>query len=177
MSSRYSDKTKPIKRDLSPELNAAARRYTRALVDDDFAGNVLACAHAIGIAQGTLYDFLKGAKGAGARLLDAVARYRGVSVDVVLGRAPARRIDLLEGHAPPRELSDAMREREWSHVTTVQLRLFALFIPEPLPTDEWLRIGDGYERENQAAALRQLRARKLPMSAARAPNATKRKRA
>lgn len=71
---------------LSPEQNAQARSFTRKLVDDRFGGNASEAARTLGVSVGTLADFLRGDKGAGAKLLDAVARWGHTSVDEVIGR-------------------------------------------------------------------------------------------
>lgn len=76
------------KKSLDAARNDAARAYIRKVIADGFDGNVSRFAEAIDLSQTTLSDFLNGKRGAGLSLLDAVATYRAVSIDVVIGRAP-----------------------------------------------------------------------------------------
>jgi hypothetical protein len=71
---------------LSAEQNERARAFTRDLVAKSFEGNASAAARALGVGVGTLADFLRGDKGAGAKLLDAIARFAHVGVDAVIGQ-------------------------------------------------------------------------------------------
>lgn len=77
------------RKSIDTQRNAAARVYIRSVVDSDFQGNVSAASVAFDVSQSTLSAFLNGGKGAGLTLLDSVANYKSVSLDVVLGRAPA----------------------------------------------------------------------------------------
>jgi hypothetical protein len=77
------------RKSLDVQRNNAAREYVRMMVASDFKGNVNAAAIELGVSQSTLSAFLNGDKGAGLTLLDAVANHKSVSLDVVLGRAPA----------------------------------------------------------------------------------------
>ena len=71
---------------LDPERNEAARAYVRDIVDRDFKGNVTAAARRWHISQPMLSEFLKGSRGAGMKLLEAVARHAGSSIDEIIGR-------------------------------------------------------------------------------------------
>jgi hypothetical protein len=75
------------RKSLDEQRNEAARDYIRAIVEQDFKGNVSAAAVEFDVKQPTLSNFLNGKSGAGISLLDGVASYRNVSLDVVLGRA------------------------------------------------------------------------------------------
>jgi hypothetical protein len=74
---------------LDAQRNDAARAYTADLIKRRFDGNVLQASKAIGVSQSALYEFLKGSRGAGMKLLDAVARFDHTTVDQVVGNAPA----------------------------------------------------------------------------------------
>jgi hypothetical protein len=75
------------RKSLDATRNQAVRDFVRAIVTDDFKGNVSAAAVAFDVSQSTLSEFLNGNRGAGINLIDAVATYRNVDLNVVLGRA------------------------------------------------------------------------------------------
>lgn len=77
------------RKSLDIQRNNAAREFVWAVVRSDFKGNVSAASVAFEVSQSTLSAFLNGQRGAGMTLLDSVASYKSVSIDVVLGRAPA----------------------------------------------------------------------------------------
>lgn len=64
----------------------AARAFLRRFVDERFDGNHTRAATALGVSQAYVSDLLSGAKGAGSKILLALAEKTGVSLDVVLGR-------------------------------------------------------------------------------------------
>lgn len=66
----------------------AARVFVKGIVDRDFDGNVSAMARHLKIGQSHISRLLSRSGGAGPKLLDAVARYSGVTIDTVIGRAP-----------------------------------------------------------------------------------------
>jgi len=192
MPSRYSDSVRRVKtadpaiaptggvklphmgnKSVGAKKNDAARRYVDQLVKDDFGGNVSKTAEAIGISQSMLYDFLHGKRGAGMTLLEGVAQYRRVSIDVVLGNVP----DLAVGRRVPLELAAAIAANNFLPETQAMLRLYASLRQESLSQDEWAELGHGYDRENRAAIdrveLRKLRARALPLAPNGAPSTTK----
>lgn len=69
--------------------NEAVRAYLRSVVREDFDGNASATAKALDMSQPALSDLLSGKRGFGLSVIDAIAHLRHVSIDVVLGRAPA----------------------------------------------------------------------------------------
>jgi len=71
---------------LESQRNEAARTFIKSIVDRDFAGNTSAASRKFGISQSMLSEFLAGGRGAGMKLLDAVAIYSGATVDQILGR-------------------------------------------------------------------------------------------
>jgi transcriptional regulator with XRE-family HTH domain len=75
---------------LDPEQNEGVRRFTQRLVDLGYDGNVSAAAEALGVSQSLLYEFLKGTRGAGMKLLEGLADVTGASLDEVMGRPPPR---------------------------------------------------------------------------------------
>jgi len=74
---------------LQPEQNERIRGFVQRLIDDRFAGNVTAAAEKIGVSQSLLYEFLKGTRGAGMKLLGHVAEYSGWSIDDIVNGAPS----------------------------------------------------------------------------------------
>lgn len=194
MSSRYSDSVKRVKarfptiakaqggkvspvannKSIDPARNRAAREYTQRVVDEDFDGNVLRASKAFKISQSMLYDFLNNNRGAGLTVLEGVARYRRVSLEVVMGIAP----DLSAGRPPPVELEAAIKGRGYLPETQAMLRLYASLRHEPQSEAEWSELGDGYERENKAARdraeLKGLRSRPRPEGPDGSPSTTKR---
>jgi hypothetical protein len=199
MTSRYSDSRRKVKTSVSaivkprgakvapvrnkalgPELNDAARKFIKEVVKSDFDNNTSRAAKALHISQSMLYEFLEGKRGAGMKLLSGVAAYRGVSVDVVIGRAGGSD-GFTGGRRLPPELISVLEASEYLPETKAQLGLYASFVHDALPQDEWTRIGDGYDRENRSAKdraeLAKLRARKLPMSPPELPGSTKRPKA
>ena len=72
---------------LSPERADAARAFVERLVNERFGGNVSAAAKAMSISQSLLYEFLNGTRGAGPKLLEAVADYAQVTIDHLIGRS------------------------------------------------------------------------------------------
>lgn len=73
---------------LDQARNDAVRSYLRRVLAEDFDGNVSAASRALDMSQPALSDFLNSNRGAGLSLIDSIAQLRGVSLDVVLGRAP-----------------------------------------------------------------------------------------
>ena len=71
---------------MDPEQSAAVRRLLQQLVNDDFKGNESATARALGVSQSLVYEMLSGIRGAGPRLIESIANYRGISFDEVVGR-------------------------------------------------------------------------------------------
>lgn len=71
---------------LPPEQLAATRAFVRALVANDFNGNVSAFSRAVRVSQSQVAALLNEAGGAGPKLLEAVATYAHVPIDAVIGR-------------------------------------------------------------------------------------------
>lgn len=85
-----------MSKSLTDTQNQHARVFVRALVDSDFGGNITAAARALEVGTATLADFLRGSRGAGAKLLLAVADHAKTSVSEVTGDEAPR----LFGDAP-----------------------------------------------------------------------------
>lgn len=169
---------------LGPEVNDAARSYIRDIVEKEFKGNASKASKEFRISQSMLYEFLDGSRGAGMKLLRGVAAYKGVAIDVVLGQSPP--VDPLGGRPIPPELTRVLAHTDYLPETKAQLGLYASFTFDHLPESEWKTLGDGYERENQAARvrarvlkqeeeLRRMRPRTLPMSPSGGGPTTKRR--
>lgn len=74
-------------RALPLDQNEHVRALVRKIVDEDFDGKLTPASHAFGVSHAAVSDLLNGKRGAGAKLLEGVARYRRISIDEVLGRA------------------------------------------------------------------------------------------
>lgn len=74
---------------LDAARNEAVRAYLRRVVAEDYDGNASRAAKALDMSQPALSDLLSGKRGFGLSVIDAIAHLRHVSIDVVLGRAPA----------------------------------------------------------------------------------------
>lgn len=136
---------------LEVKANEAARAFVRAIVDGDFRGNIKSAAKAFSISYTMLYEFLHETRGAGMKLLNGVAKYRRVSIDTIVGRDPSAM--LTAGRPVPPHLTEALAQRTYSDLTRAQLALVAAF-DDSLGVDEWLVLGDGYEREHAAMHTR-----------------------
>ncbi len=77
------------RKSLDDERNEAVRAVVSAHVKERFDGNQTDAARAYGVKQPTLNDFLNRRSGAGVALLVGFARAAGVSLDSMLGLAPA----------------------------------------------------------------------------------------
>lgn len=71
---------------LKPEQNERLRAILTELIDATFAGNVAAAARAMGLSQSLFVEFLRGARGAGPKLINAIADHTGRSIDDLYGR-------------------------------------------------------------------------------------------
>lgn len=80
---------KPASKSLSPERSAAVRARLARIVRDDFGGNVKATAKRLGVAQSQLSLFTAGKTGAGLKLIESLADYERIPLDVVIGRSYA----------------------------------------------------------------------------------------
>lgn len=79
----------PKKKGLSDEASEHARLFLRRLCEEGFEGNVLAFSRSIGISQSHLHNVIHGKVRPGSTLLEKMADYAKVSIDVILGKAPA----------------------------------------------------------------------------------------
>lgn len=71
---------------LSQEQNDNLREVVRKLIEDEFGGSDTKAAKAFGVAQPTVSTFVKGATGAGPKLINGIADYTGRSIDDLYGR-------------------------------------------------------------------------------------------
>ncbi len=82
-------------RSIGGEANERLRAIVRELLRARFEENISAFARALGVTGPYLNEFLSGKRGAGAKLLHALADYTGRTLDDLSGRSAARAI------APP----------------------------------------------------------------------------
>ena len=115
---------------LSPGANEAARAVVRELVVREFAGNVKAAAKAIGVSQSLLHEFLEGIRGAGMHTLEALSKYTGKPIDVIVGHAPAAMDDSALG----RDVDYPARFAELEAWNSRATRPFAADVFDELPT-------------------------------------------
>ena len=76
----------PTSKSLRDDQNERLRGILRDLVDAKFGGSASAAARELGIAQSLVSEFLTGGRGAGPKLLNAVAEHTGRSLDDLYGR-------------------------------------------------------------------------------------------
>lgn len=72
---------------LKGKRDEAARAFIRRLVDGEFEGNVLRASKALGLSNSVLYEVLKGTRGVGMVVLDALKAHTGQSIAAILGEA------------------------------------------------------------------------------------------
>lgn len=75
---------------LPGEQNERLREVVRNLVALEFQGNASKAAKAIGVSQSLLSEFLGGGRGAGTKLVNALAAHTGRSIDDLYGRRVVR---------------------------------------------------------------------------------------
>lgn len=71
---------------LRPEQNERLREIVRDLIAKDFKGSATAAAKALGVTQPLVSEFLSGGRGAGPKLIQALADITGRSIDDLYGR-------------------------------------------------------------------------------------------
>jgi transcriptional regulator with XRE-family HTH domain len=71
---------------LSLEQNENLRRALKRLVDEEFEGIATRAAKALGVSQPLISGILDGSKGAGPKVIQAIADYTGRSIDDLYGR-------------------------------------------------------------------------------------------
>lgn len=76
-----------VSKSLKPEQNERLRGILSELVETSFAGNVAAAARGMGVSQSLCSEFLGGGRGAGPKLINAIADYTGRSIDDLYGRS------------------------------------------------------------------------------------------
>lgn len=74
--------------------NEAVRAFVRDIINQRFNGNQSAAAKAWGVTQPSISDLLSKKRGAGMKLLSAVSRFAGVSIEQLVGRVPVTTIEL-----------------------------------------------------------------------------------
>jgi transcriptional regulator with XRE-family HTH domain len=119
--------------------NERVRAATRAYVRDRHGNNASAAARELGVSQPMLSEFMAGTRGAGPRLLNAIADATGYSLDYLHGRT-----DSPTGIIGERFLDHP----DWARVAAEARRRFPLAVP-PYAYD-----GAGrFARERRAVAL------------------------
>lgn len=82
---------------LSDDANERIRKILRALIDRDTSGNITHFAKRLDVTGPGLNEFLSGKRGAGGKLLTAIADYTGRTMDDLMGRPSAEVPHRLEG--------------------------------------------------------------------------------
>ncbi|MDP3278606.1 MAG: helix-turn-helix transcriptional regulator [Deltaproteobacteria bacterium] len=70
----------------------------KQLVEQHAEGNIAAFARELGVAAPFLNEFLNGKRGAGSKLLNAIADFTGQSLDQLYGRKDSLSLDRLGSH-------------------------------------------------------------------------------
>ena len=142
---------------LMAEQTEHVRGLAQKIVAEDFDGNVSRAAKALGISQSTLQILLAQKRGAGQVVLNAIANYRQMTIDSVLGRGTSSMTS--EATVIPGALSQTIEAHpEWPAAVKSSLRAMSdrTFRPEV-----WQRLG---ARGGQRGAGTRGRARRAPPS-------------
>lgn len=75
---------------MPPDRHAVARRVLRDWVDRECAGMTARAAKRLGVSSTLVHEVMSGERGAGMKLLDALADETGRSIDELVGRTPAQ---------------------------------------------------------------------------------------
>jgi len=86
---------------LNPAENELVTRMIQQILDEDFGGVVVRTAKALGVSHATIFDLLSGKRGAGMHLLTALANYRRIPIEQILGRATLSGTSSLHGESEP----------------------------------------------------------------------------
>jgi transcriptional regulator with XRE-family HTH domain len=119
---------------LGPDQNERLRDMLREILERDFGGNKSEAARRIGVSQAFVAEFLSGNRGAGNKLLRALADYTGRSTDDLLGRPPPRetRVVYDEARAPKFKFL-----AWWDEIVAAARKLFPR-----LPDEAWISFGE-----------------------------------
>lgn len=74
---------------LQDEQNDRVRAFVQKLIEGRFNKNMTAAADAFGISQSLLYEFMKGTRGAGMKLLAGVSKFTGERIDDIVNGVPS----------------------------------------------------------------------------------------
>jgi plasmid maintenance system antidote protein VapI len=121
----------PVKsKSLNPQANTRIRELLREILDRDFGGNKTHAAKALKVSASMIGETLKGTRGAGTTLIQALADYTGKTTDDLLGRTEiTRETDAYSQVLPSRPVLGNHREFE-RHYTEFQRR-----VGDQYPTD------------------------------------------
>lgn len=136
---------------LDPSDGAAVREHLVAVVQGDFAGNMSHAAKALGVSVTMVFDVLNEKRGAGIKLLSALAKHRDVPIEAILGRGTSSMS--AEAMVIPGALSQVLDANpEWP--TAVRAALRAVSDRDFAPAI-WQRLGDDFARALRYAEMEQ----------------------
>jgi transcriptional regulator with XRE-family HTH domain len=107
---------------LDPETKERLCALVQEIVEKDFNGNKTAAAAALGVSQSYVSEIIQRRRGPGTTMLDALATYRKVSIDELLGRAVRREYE--PGQSPYLPSTSVGQHRDWRSVREELLRLY-----------------------------------------------------
>lgn len=105
---------------LDPDRNEFLRALLNDLVRDEFGGKKSRAAVAIGVSPSYVQEFLGGTRGAGRKLLEALADYTKRPIDELMGR---------EGHEPEPEPGTLGALPGWAEAQSEAVRKYGKTIP------------------------------------------------
>lgn len=133
---------------LSTQQNEDLRRVVAQLVEEKFEGNKTAAAKELGLSSSALQEFLKGTRGAGAKMLNALADLTGQSLDTLMGRPEHDDVRQVRTH----RYADAIGNRPlWKGL---RAKLERFFSPMVLDEVEGLALKDGVPEYLDEAMVR-----------------------
>jgi transcriptional regulator with XRE-family HTH domain len=147
---------------LEPEQRANVQRLLRTIVDRDFDGNQSKAARGLQVSQAFISDTVSGNRGAGNRLLIAMAKHLGVTIDDVLAGREARpeRPSLTTvdyGDQFPNRARAMRAARElgtYSEESLAEVRSLRFADGQDMSPDEWLEEIKSAERRLKRGAQR-----------------------
>lgn len=110
---------------LNPAENELVTRMIQQILNDDFGGVVVRTAKALGVSHATIFDLLGGKRGAGMHLLTALANYKRIPIEQILGRATLSGTSSAsaDGEVIPGPLTQAIEGKVWPEEVRRALRV------------------------------------------------------
>lgn len=133
---------------LDEDRNQQLRAFMAKLINENFDGNKAAAARELKVSQSLVQEFLAGTRGAGTKLLTALADYTGQSLDSLVGRPEVDEVRQVRAH----RYADAIGNHPlWKALRT---KLERFFSPVVLDEVEGLALKDGVPEYLDEAMVR-----------------------